>query len=875
MPSAAANIAGSSLSFVFDIPEKIKGYNEAVDRVFTDVSSALSQFQIYKSIDDMNQPLLVQQIHLVMASVVKICAHVVKYRQGRRRDRFMRQLASIFDDNKPLEAEMNEFRRLVQAQRDVEGTVSLSVLVETRAGVVQLLESFAVFGKTVEETHQGVQALKDDNDRINTLIKIRNTLQVPTIVLLDTRTTQTCTNIAAKCLPGTGSWIWADNAFVSWTEGTAKGDDSNVTSVLIISGPPSSGKTMATAQIVKRLEEEKGRTYVAHYFFLPASSKKGEEDNKYPIHSALRYMAFQIARVDPAVRKALGKACDSGSTSVLSRNSSSNLNSLWSELKIGAPGSGATYYLAFDGLENLDEKEREMLLDFVFNPKLAENSAGRVRVLVSGTDKVFQNRSVGRNAVQIDMEQYNGSDMRLVIEDRIAKQNLLRNAKPGSVQQKARDNVLQKLPQKAAGSYSQLQFALEEVLRLLGSRTSSEELERVLDQPMNSHETAIKALQRSLTLEEIGELNELLKWVHFSNERMTVAELEDAMVRHDSYFLLPHTYFTPLYDISCLVHHKLIAGVKFLYSGTESIGSLQDIVTSKYLAVLKIDYIQQTAYVEGQDGALEYLQKAKDHKAQHSKDQPTISMTINISNADQEIVGHFLWDLAQKAIRDQFRFNFDAASNTLHTSQSTIAVDEFEANHTIAMRAFQYLSGEPRNETKAIGRYLLCWLPYHLAQITQLDYEEKGSLKPDEQIEIGHHLYHLFKDQDLFKRHRAIVEELIWTAEEMEDVQKWLMNSAVVRRLPRQWRDEVQRAASPVRGYFRPFVKIIIETWLRSPERLNAESRWNYRQWVRAFMEVVSLSCSSFSLPLQYASNTLSQRNLKKERHISRNIQSF
>lgn len=292
--------------------------------------------------------------------------------------------------------------------------------------------------------------------------------------------------------------------------------------------------------------------------------------------------------------------------------------------------------------------------------------------------------------------------------------------------------------------------------------------------------------------------------------------------------------------------NKLTTKIQLLYSGTESIGLLQDIITNKYLAVLKIDYSQPSPFVDGQDGALEYLQKVKDQNRHLPKDRPTISMTININNADQEIVGHFLWDLAQKAIRDQFRFNFDAASNTLHTSQSTIAVDEFEANHTIVMRAFRYLSQEPREETKAIGRYLLCWLPYHLAQISQLDYEEKGSLMPDEQLEIGQHLYHLFKDQELFKRHKDTVEQLIWTAGEMEDVQKWLMNSAVVRRLPRQWREEVQRAASPVRGYFRPFAKEIIENWLGSRERLTPERSWGYRSWVRAFMEVVS-ACSSLA----------------------------
>lgn len=531
---------------MFDIPEKIHSYNKAVDSVFTEVSTALAQFQIYESMGSMDpslQTLLAERIHLVMVSIVKICAHVVKYRQGRKRDRFKKQVASILDNNTPLSAEMDEFNKLLEAQRGVEGTVALSVLVETHSGVVQLLESFAVFSKAAEETTQGVQALKDDNDRTKTLKKIRDTLQVPSIVHLDTRSTQTCTDIAIKCLPGTASWLWTHSAFTSWTEGDMKYSGRECSNMLLVSGPPSSGKTMVTTQIVKRLEEERGRTYVAHYFFMPNSNKKANEDNKSPVHSALRYMAFQIARVDAALRKSLGKVCDSESASALSRTAS--LETLWSELKIGVSASGATYYLVLDGIENLDEKERDMLLKFLFNGNLAQDFAGRrVRFLASATDNVLDDFDlpVLRNALRIRVEQHNAPDMRLYIESALNKQGPLRHAKSGSVQQKARDNIVMKLPQKSSGSYSQLQFALDEVVRLLSSRTSFKELDKMLDLPMNSHETAIKALQRSLTLEEIGELNELLRWVHFGQERMTVDELEAAMVSDVTHKHARHTY---------------------------------------------------------------------------------------------------------------------------------------------------------------------------------------------------------------------------------------------------------------------------------------------------------------------------------------------
>ncbi|KAI0835757.1 hypothetical protein F5Y06DRAFT_118345 [Hypoxylon sp. FL0890] len=806
IPASAANIASSALCLVFDIPEAIKGYNDAVDQVFSEVSSALSQFQIYTSMKNVD-PVLIQKIHLVMISFVKLCAHVVKYRQGRKRNRLARQIKSIFDDDSGLGDEMATFKQVLQQQRDVEGTVTLAVVVETQQDLAMLLEQSIVFGKTTEETHQlvqetqkDVQSFKQDADRSKTLIKIRDTLGVPATVRLDTNTTQTCTNYYDRCLSRTGSWIWTHDAYTAWT---APNKDKEASHVLILSGPASSGKTSASALITKRLEEQKGRTYVAHYFF-PASTKKSD-DEKNPVHSALKYMAFQIARVDATVQKLLGKACDAGPGTFRRSASLETLDTLWGELKIGTSGSSAMYYFVFDGIENLPDKQTEMLLKFVFGSKLAEESAGRVRVLVSGTDDQFASKpgdNRASNALRIRMEDHNGPDMRIMIDEALTKRGMLEHAKPDSDQQRARDKIIEKLPQNVGGSYSRLQFGLDDVIRLLSTRTAVRELDRMLDQPMSSHEAAIKNLQRTLTADEISELNELLKWVLFFNEPMTLEHLEAAM---------------------------------FLYSGTESLASLQFIIKNKYSAVLKLE----EGYVYGQDGVKDYLQKDKDtsSKSSHSKDRSTISMTITINNVDQEICGHFLWDLAHKAIRDKFKFEFDAASpnNSLHSSSpAAITVDEFEAHHTIVTRTFEYLDEEPKDQTKVIGEYLVGWLPYHLGRLRQLEDEEKGALTPNEQFKIGQNLYKLFKDEQVFLRHKASFEQTLWFVDEMEDLQKWLMDSAVVRRLDKKWRDEVQLPLSPTRGFLKELVKMVVEGLLRK-RSWAAENAYN---WIKEFMDL-------------------------------------
>lgn len=69
------------------------------------------------------------------------------------------------------------------------------------------------------------------------------------------------------------------------------------------------------------------------------------------------------------------------------------LKALWEKLKIGASGSGATYYLVFDGLENLQPRQSaKELVKFILDLQAPDDSrpaGSSVRVLASGTDDNF------------------------------------------------------------------------------------------------------------------------------------------------------------------------------------------------------------------------------------------------------------------------------------------------------------------------------------------------------------------------------------------------------------------------------------------------------------------------------------------------------
>ncbi|ROW03872.1 hypothetical protein VPNG_07303 [Cytospora leucostoma] len=732
IPDAATTMASSALCFVLGIPAAIRGYNDAINQVFSTVASALSQFKIYKSMRNIDQSLL-RQINRVMINFV----------EGDKLKRILKKSKVILEGDPDLSLAMKEFKEALTSHHHLEATITLAEVVNMHAEVVDMHEEqtrhFEDLGKKADETRMGVQSLNKETEHTNMLSKIRDSLGVWTYVQLDGNTTQTCQDYVNKCVDGTGKWIDQHKAYTTWTAP----NDESISNVLVGSGPRSSGKTSATALITKRLQHRQDRTYVAHYFFpaesLTANTKRSEGEIITPVRGT------EDRRV-----------C-----------------------------VGDHYYLVFDGVENLPRQEAEMLLKFLSHPKLATGSMGRLRVLVSGTDGAFDRGPAIGDVLRIEMKQQNCEDMRVIVEAKL-------NHWP----------MLQQHPTKnAEGSYSMLHLGLEDIFRLLSTRMGGnilEELNQMLDRPISSQESAIRTLQQSLTADEVSEVNERLKWALFSREIMTLKELEAAML---------------------------------LYSDTASFTSLQEVIESNYSAVLKID--GNSVYIE--DSVKELLQKGKDTPAKSSQDkkQPTISMNITINNVDQEVCGNFFWDLAQKTIRDRFKFDFNATSNAIGSNQAIIGVDEFDAHRTFVMLAFKYLKGEPTGQIKEIGECLIGWLPYHLGRLGTLEDEEKECLTPDEKLEVGRSLYNLFKDRKLFERHKDSFDRVVWWPEELEIVQGWLHDPAVVRRVDKQWKDEMKLAINPTRGFLRGWVSMVLEGFLR--ERSGHVG--NAYRWIVQFMQ--------------------------------------
>lgn len=518
---------------MFSVPAKVQGYDEAVDQVFGKMSSVLSRCRIYKSMTTVNKE-LASHIRPVTISVIKLCAYVVKHRQGGLKPRMYGRMEAILTQDTNLDTEMKTLQALLKQQDSLEGTITLG-------------EVLKISGVT-EETNENVKMLINKLDLDETLDKIRNALDIDSRVRFDNRTTQTRIRLSEQCYEGTGSWIWKNEQYLTWVA-IGSGQEKR-SRMLLLLGPPCSGKTLVSAAITKHLEEQKEVAFVAHYFFssIENEGRPDAERHRHTARNALKFMAFQLAKVDPTLRRSLSRTLGNNGGVF---NDSKNLKELWQQLGIGKPmpatksaleaqpRSATKYYLVFDGLDHLPEGEGRELLNLLSSLMTGEESAS-VRILVTGNGDMFKKPATSQWALRINIQEQNEEDMHTYIKVKLDEARALQYRSSNQEQKTALDMILDSLPGKSSGSFSTLQYELDETIRQLHSGMTLGQLAQVLDGPAKSHHLVLRKLQESLTEGEIIELNELLRWVLFSPELLSLEELQAAMVSRP-YQPLPET----------------------------------------------------------------------------------------------------------------------------------------------------------------------------------------------------------------------------------------------------------------------------------------------------------------------------------------------
>jgi len=532
---APASLCFSAASILLDIPKQVHDFHELVDGIFEEVAGFLYNFKVYQRIEQFTriEPDLVETVHELMMSFVDLCALSIKANAGGVFKHLSRSAKKVLmDDDLGIGKELDHFRLLSQRQSAVQETLTLEEVLKSGGKLTLVLNTASESNQKISDMMRGVELLtsaekdrkleqmaKEQREKIAKKLPVRK----ETAQVSDTR----CIEAWDDSVQKTGDWLRKNEDYISWADRHA---DSNP--LLLLTGDTNTGKSYLVSAIVHDLQAAAGpnspKMALAYYFFPKWAEKaaKAGQDQR-PAETALKCMSLQIGEGDATYAKFMAAFCDSKDEAYFKDLTCADL---WRDLKFVGATRETTYFLLFDGLDQVpDDSRRELLKVLAELPRLPEAEQAQIRVLMSGKPETFQ-PDVPESTPTIDIEQENNSEIRRFIERRLKKDNLLQGSDATTIA--LRKMVLDDLS--TLGNYFKVETALGKINATVDADGEADDVRRIVSEAGQDSAVIARNLKDELgeilSAKEIEELNELLIWVIHGVDLLSIDQLQAALV---------------------------------------------------------------------------------------------------------------------------------------------------------------------------------------------------------------------------------------------------------------------------------------------------------------------------------------------------------
>ncbi|VBB86586.1 Putative protein of unknown function [Podospora comata] len=780
-----ADICFKGLSLLLELPKKMKEFHEVVDKIFIRIAPVLQGFKVYargEQIQAMDEDLIIS-IHKVMIALVTICATALNIEHARKWERFKNFTKRALCDDTELDEELEKFQMLVEGQQHVQGAVTLVELLDVKATVVANLKVTNEINSDIKGIKDRVQKKEAESSKQTLLTKIKSALGIDP---KDPDTSKaTFEDYLKKRAPGTGSWFKPMTDYQGWIDTNASAQE--ISSFLLLTGGQGFGKSFSVASIIDDLKQRTStpaaitqthRSLIGFYFFPARSGKAGDE--QYPVEMALKSIAIQLAEQDEVYAKSIGE---------LDQLKDAKPSKLWDALRLGSPMPRTTHFILLDALDNLLPPEQDELLKvFQAVPRTGTNGSS-IRVLATGASSIFEvfqaTENLSVREVKADRTRME-SEFRHYIRHRLQAPIML----PGPDLSEKREGIENKIMHSEC-SFQTIQATLGAAESYIASSKSDEELNKLLDDSTRDTSVllvdTVEKLQAGLDVGQIGWVNELLMWVLFGEQSLTIPQLEAA------FFLRGKSL--PIQGLENFINSRL---KKLITSGPQGISPVDD----------NLDKV---------------ITKPRE-LSQGGPDNKTISLEIKINNASISTVQRFLWDLTKFSTLDGFSFKADDAAAQIAQSRGIIRVNKTDASLAIVESFFKFLKDDPSEKSESIRQYLIDYLADHLRTLRTAEGDNK--LTPSEAGSIGKRIFELFdypdaslkKHWDFFNSNWEFIEE-----RNMSEFWEWIQMDTTLAELSGKERDHIVELKKDVRWerkLLKPTMKMVAKMWLR--ERGNA-----------------------------------------------------
>lgn len=416
-----------------------------------------------------------------------------------------------------------------------------------------------------------------------------------------------------------------------------------------------------------------------------------------------------------------------------------------------------------------------------------------LRILLSGRNKNIEELTAQSSATVIDVATNNSDDIRQFVRDSIAEIKILDGSTPAA--QSRRDEIFEAITKHAKGDFISVDLLLKQIAE---KRRVAEMLE-VLEQFQGENRSdtiarSIEDLNKTLSRQDIVDLNELLAWVICGYQDMTLAELETVLRLkngEDNYSLQP-----------------LAESIAERYSKLLAIDGEPDPVTKKIpldtpvmmTSSLISDYFLTMGEKDGDEDSNEPLKANRDG---------------DVNESEVKIVRRFLESVCDPELFQRFRFEqFFQAKLTMSTA--IIHFDVNDSHLRIVSACVDVLCSE--NELwNPLMDYIHTNFRAHLWAL------DLSLVLPQDKMRIGAKLVRCFSDEKIIARW--------WNPDELwglrwawvisnsyiDAVLNWFKDSAVVKGLNEEgknWAKDLTSNSRPDADLSEHVAKFVAEKWL-------------------------------------------------------------
>lgn len=517
-------------------------------------------------------------------------------------------------------------------------------------------------------------------------------------------------NIRHRNVEGTGQWLLGERELTNWAK---KNSDAPVLGII---GGEASGKSYLASSIVSHLlangssEAINSRQLVAFYFLDEKKANSG-------IEMLGKSIIWQFAQNDASYMQSAAATCEKAGSIDPKEFLTRLLLDNHKELK----AIDAMFYIVLNKIGDSDDNVHDGVFNFLLNA--SRSSKGSVRILFTateGTAKKLQSHGLKCPTVSMDR---NADDIRKYINARLDKMDNLFDKGDDQVNA-LRKTIQTRLYAQTGGNY----YMIDKTLSKISKLDLDTDIQKALDnagRSLTDHiEDDVRDLNRRRSKKELEEINEVILWITFAKERMTLEKMK---------------------------------AVLQLKNNATSLRPLEDRLR-KFL-LFEID---NNGYVNFRS---EQILGKLPERAMAAKERQENNEEVNKGEVD--ILKHFLGnvcppDLVKKlGLEEHFQQKLSPQQEQIYQE------DKNNANFQLARACLHALTSETHGKLRVLRGYAVRHLVDHMSEV------DLAGIDPDSKRKIGPHLVKVFHDE-------SAIDNLFWANQDIPVFPDWLRNKDTV-----------------------------------------------------------------------------------------------